>query len=359
VTRSACPRLFEVEALRDGRLNGAELTSFERHMVSCSACSREAQALEGLARRLRASSSDTTDELRVRRERTRLLSAFNRSLVAPESRWAARRSLLLPAAVALVLGTLFAVWRLRAPERAAAAPGIVVRADSAALWSERTESGRKKIVVERGALWIHVDPAPETGRLLVVLPDGELEDDGTTFSVSVEHGRTARVAVEEGSVILRLRGRAPLTIGPGKSWIPDAEPTASAAPETEPAPVVPAPVKPAPAALPSAPARTPAPSPAGPAPSASGTRETTSDASADFRAALAALNGGSGRDAAAKFTSFLQKYPRNARAEDAAYLRIIAFQRSGDTAAMKEASLAYLRHYPTGFRRAEAERLSR
>jgi hypothetical protein len=365
MTPSSCPRLFEVEAMRDGRLAGAELTSFERHLVSCTACSREAQVLEGLARRLRASRKDGTDELRVRRERTRLLSAFNQSLVAPEGRWKARRSLLAPAALALLALALFVVWRVRAPEPPAAVtavPGIVVRADSAAVWSERSEGGRKMLVIERGALWIHVDPASETGRLLVVLPDGELEDKGTTFSVSVEDGRTARVAVEEGSVILRLRGQAPVTIGPGNAWTPGVRPARappSAAPAAELAPPDPAPAEPARAALPPTQARMPSPPPAGSTPSASLARDATWDASSDFRAALAALHGGSSRDAAAKFTDFLQQYPRDARAEDAAYLRIIALQRSGDAAAMKEAALAYLRRYPTGFRRAEAEKLAR
>src|SRR5688572_22196248 len=144
MTPSSCPRLFEVEAMRDGRLAGAELTSFERHLVSCTACSREAQVLEELARRLRASPKDGTDELRVRRERTRLLSAFNQSLVAPERRWGARRLLLAPAALALLALALFVVWRVGAPEPPTAftaVPGIVVRADGAAVWTERSESG--------------------------------------------------------------------------------------------------------------------------------------------------------------------------------------------------------------------------
>ena len=74
---------------------------------------------------------------------------------------------------------------------------------------------------------------------------------------------------------------------------------------------------------------------------------------------MAALNSGAHGEAAAAFGRFLAKHPRDPRAEDAAYLRIIALQRSGDTGAMKDAALTYLRRYPKGFRRAEAERLSR
>ena len=58
-------------------------------------------------------------------------------------------------------------------------------------------------------------------------------------------------------------------------------------------------------------------------------------------------------------TSFLEKHPRDARAEDAAYLRVIALQRSGDSAGTKQAALEYLRRYPAGFRHAEVEPVSR
>jgi TolA-binding protein len=79
----------------------------------------------------------------------------------------------------------------------------------------------------------------------------------------------------------------------------------------------------------------------------------------DFRAAMAALDTGDNAGAAAAFASFLVKHPRDPRAEDAAYLRVIALQRSGDDASMKNAAEEYLRRYPGGFRRAEMDTLSR
>ena len=129
-----------------------------------------------------------------------------------------------------------------------------------------------------------------------------------------------------------------------------AEPSsgASSLPSAAPPPTQPAPARSAP--MPRAPA---------PRASASATPTLAVDASADFRAALAALNAGNSREAATAFASFLAKHPRDPRAEDAAYLRIIALQRSGDSSAMKDAALAYLRRYPKGFRRAEVEVLSR
>jgi TolA-binding protein len=83
------------------------------------------------------------------------------------------------------------------------------------------------------------------------------------------------------------------------------------------------------------------------------------DPSTDFRAAMAALDQGDAARAAGAFARFISKYPRDPRAEDAAYLRVIALQRSGNASAMTEAAREYLRHYPAGFRRAEVEALSR
>ena len=72
-----------------------------------------------------------------------------------------------------------------------------------------------------------------------------------------------------------------------------------------------------------------------------------------------ALDRGDNRTAASSFAGFLENHPQDLRAEDAAYLRVIALQRCGDTPGMNEAAEGYLRRYPAGFRRTEMERLSR
>jgi TolA-binding protein len=74
---------------------------------------------------------------------------------------------------------------------------------------------------------------------------------------------------------------------------------------------------------------------------------------------MAALDVGDNAEAAAAFARFLVKHPRDPRAEDAAYLRVIALQRSGDDGSMKQSAREYLRRYPAGFRQAEMETLSR
>ena len=79
-----CSRLFQVEALRDGRLEGAERKSFERHLAGCAVCAHEADEMEKLAAAARAGGTDagSADQLRILRERTRLLATFDRALVS-------------------------------------------------------------------------------------------------------------------------------------------------------------------------------------------------------------------------------------------------------------------------------------
>jgi hypothetical protein len=364
VKSAPCPRLFEAEALRDGRLAGAELASFERHASSCAACTREIRELEALASALRGTPASASDELLARRERTRLLAAFNHELVAPGRSWP-RALLLAPVVLALVAVAAFVLVRTPAPPPASpVAGGVTVRGDSGARWSERTEAGKKQLIVERGALWIHVDRPPDAGRFVVVLPDGELEDIGTTFTVAVAEGRTTRVSVEDGRVLLRLRGQAPVSLGAGERWSPTPSPSiadSTTAHSTTPLPPLSAPpssAPPSPVASPSPPPSSRASTPSSLSSLSSAAPPLARDPSLDFRAAMAALNTGQHREAAALFAGFLAQHPRDPRAEDAAYLRIIAFQRSGDRSAMKDAAHGYLRRYPKGFRRTEAELLA-
>lgn len=186
----------------------------------------------------------------------------------------------------------------------------------------------------------------------MLLPDGELEDLGTTFSVTVAAGATTHVSVQDGTVILRLRDRAPIVLGVNESWSPTALTPPTLAPHASPPP--PAPRAPANA---SAPAREPSPAPS--APDATRDTSATDAAASDFRAAFSALNGGDNHLAATLFATFLTRYPSDPRAEDAAYLRVIALQRAGNTFAVNAAALDYLRRYPQGFRRAEVEAIQK
>ena len=74
---------------------------------------------------------------------------------------------------------------------------------------------------------------------------------------------------------------------------------------------------------------------------------------------MEALRAGDNSRAAAGFTRFVVEHPGDPMAEDAAYLRVIALQRAGATGDVKRAAEEYLRRFPTGFRHAEIEKLSR
>ena len=347
MTPASCPRLFEVEAARDGRLAGAELVSFERHMATCPVCSREAEVLEAPAAALRATSAGERDELHVRRERTRLLAKFDADLVAPHRRWS--RWLLWPIPLAALIFGLF-IFRRTWPPVPEPTLSAVVRASSAAAWSETTVGHLDQVRLVRGSLWLHVDhSSTHSHRLLVILPDGELEDTGTTFTVSADGEHTTRVEVQDGSVMLRVRGQLAVAIGPGGTWSPGptlAKPvSASTAPPAEPTPNDRA----------AQPLRS-APPPNPPEPLAFAVATDPSD---DFRAAMATLDTGDNAGAASAFAGFIARHPRDPRAEDAAYLRIIALRRNGDRDGMKQAAAEYLRRYPSGFRHAEVETMSR
>ena len=350
--KPACPRLFEVEALRDGRLTGTEVTRFQSHVRTCPSCAQEMQAIAGLAEALRSTATPPeADELRVRRERTRLLAAFDASLVP--SPGTSRAKLWLAACAALTMVAMLA-WLLL-PSRPAApvaesTNSVKVQAATTTKWSRRAENQSETITLESGTLSIRVDHQRPHRRLLVLLPDGELEDVGTTFSVSAAAAHTTQVTVQDGAVILRLRDLPALTLRAGDSWSPARAP----APATAASVLIPT-APPFPSVHAATPARASLPSSSNaPAPAAD-----SSDPATDFRAAMSAFTSGDNARASSLFATFLGQHPRDSHAEDAAYLRVLALQRAGNASGMKQAATEYLARYPHGFRYAEVEPLSR
>jgi len=372
--KAACPRAFEVEAMRDGRLTGADVVRFQAHLSVCAHCARELRALESLATALRRSEGahvTDTDELAVRRRRVRLLSAFNATLVPGSPRashaWIRRVPLLAGVGALGVLALVFGLRAERSPLSVPPGPSsgvfepVTVQPDDSARWSRQIAGPLEKIRIEAGTLAIRVDHTRSTRRLLVLLPDGEVEDVGTSFTVTVQNGRTTRVSVRDGKVILRLGGQSALGLGAGDAWTPESSARA-ATPATSGAAAEPllAPVAQRDDAASSA-ARKASPTPHRPAassPTASSQPIAARDPGLDFRAALAAMRAGDQSSAAARFSAFLVHHPRDPRAEDAAYLRVISLQRAGDSHAMQAAARDYVRRYPRGFRIAEVAPLA-
>ena len=291
-----------------------------------------------------------------------MFAAFDRTLLAEEGLGGSggRRWLWPMAAATLAVAGVLVLARGRLPIRVIPAAKAVIHGDGGAVWSKHREEQTEKVTLERGTLWIHVDHGADhtvdERRFLVVLPDGELEDQGTTFTVSAEDGHTKRVTVEEGRVVLRIRGQQTVAIASGGTWRSETRDTASARPSVAPA------VESRPQQqlfVPQSPAR-PASRPHAPVSHAPVSVERAlPDQVVDFRAAMAAFQAGDNVGAAAAFASFVVRYPQDPRSEDAAYLRVIALQRCGADRDMKRAAGDYLRRYPDGFRHAEVDRLFR
>jgi len=153
--------------------------------------------------------------------------------------------------------------------------------------------------------------------------------------------------VKEGSVLLRLLGRAPVALSAGQTWSSDAAPTVppeKVAPPDADTPKTDREQK-ATARAPVTRVHTP-PAPNEPA------------QSKEFRALVRLFERGDECEAAAGFAQYSASYPDDPHAEDSAYLRVLALQRCGSGDDTKRAAREYLSRYPSAFRRAEIERLS-
>jgi hypothetical protein len=282
-----------------------------------------------------------SDALAARRQRNRLLAAFE----APPAAAAPARGRTVLGALALATAAAVATVAIVAtrggpvvgsPAAATTTTAVTVVATSAR-WSRHDQGGLTVVRLEEGELEIHVTHGTEPHRLIVSLPDGEIDDVGTTFRVSVVTGRTSAVVVLEGAVAVRRAGRPAVFLVAGDRWY--AEPTRPSPPVAS--------------APPDAPAEPP------PARAAPATRQPTRSAiAAEFRDAVVLLEAGQHAAAATALSKFLARHRDDPRAEDASYLRVLALQRTGDPAATRTAARAYLRRYPSGFRRAEVEALA-
>jgi hypothetical protein len=204
-------------------------------------------------------------------------------------------------------------------------------------------------------------------RFIVRTADAEVEVRGTSFRVSTVApdtacggGITTRVAVFEGIVVVRAKDAVD-AVGPGESW-----PKGCALPSETPPRVGPSassgslratrPVSPLAASSSSARAREDRE--VVPAPGAANDRARSDLTSQNdlFAEAMAAKRRGDVAGAVDSYEKLLARYPRSTLAESAAAerMRLLAqIDRSRATAAAKD----YLGRYPSGFARADAERI--
>jgi hypothetical protein len=318
-----CARTWEVEAAKDGRLSDTAKAALDRHIEQCVACRSESEYVEGLGRALREVDVAEIDDVALRRMRQRVLQRSDAEIagrsIPPRKR--GRTRLVMPAIAFASVLIAFLSWI--GWKRTGVSSSTVVLAtttvdatgDDGTRWSKTTEGETERVDLTDGTLSLRVRKAPNGKRVIVRVPDGEIEDLGTVFHVVVRDGLTQRVGVDEGRVTIRLTHATPITISSGQTW--ERPQTTSLLPAS---------------------ATTMIPISAS-APSAVAHRREASPQSTEKPPQSLA--------------------PPHAEEEDAAYLQALRLLREGHAAEAKTAAREYLRRFPDGFRREEMGRIAK
>lgn len=371
--RPECSRTWQAEVIEDGRLSGPDRASFERHVEVCAICTREVCSLARIrsaAAELPVLESAPLERRRLRNELLRRANEVTQRAPRPHASWARVVAWGAAFAAAIVVAVLVARSSARIPAGPGAneatlpvtiaavdVPTFQITPSERSAWRTVERGPTVRLAVERGAFEFDVDTLRAGQRFLVSLPDGELEVQGTRFMVHVSEAATLRVAVTEGRVALRLAGRGEMVLVAGDAWpVVSTEPTRAGA-RDEHQEIGRAPAVSRSGARPRSGPEAPTASSA----SAAGAPRSSSkeSAGAAFAAAMAAFSIGDFGRAERLFLVFEQQHPRDARAEDAAFLRAITRSKRGDDAGARALARDYLDRYPAGLRRLEAERLTR
>jgi len=330
-----CSRLWQVEAVGDGRISGSEAESARSHIARCPDCSREQEALGTLGELLRAHDSEP-DRISVRRLRNAILARADEEL---RSEWHGRprsRVTVLAAVLVALVALGFGVRSLRdrAPSIAAPASDPISISPSGAQWTRSSSPGVETIDLVDVALSIATH-LPAGTKMIVHVPDGEIEDVGTVFRVTVHERRTREISVAEGTVTFRPVGATEVRIVPGREW--------TLAPETA---STDAPTAPS---VPLAEAEHVAAAPAAPLASHEKARR------AHGISPPLDTNRGVTQPEDARKGQTGNAFP----GEDETYLRIVALLREDRGEEARVAAFHYLKRFPNGFRREEVERIAR
>lgn len=292
--RPGCDMAALVEARRDGRVGEREAASLDRHLLTCASCRALAADLERLAGLAARSRIAPLSPLEQRRERLRLL----------------RDAAFAPAPLA---GSRSRVQIVRFAAAAAMTLGVLVGGTALALW---------------GRPGARSQPAPTEST------------PGAPTSTPIHAAAPISAAAPT---------EAPI------------EPSAEAASPEAPSATAAAPaiVAALPAVIASSTTIRRAASRlsragTAPAASANGAAKPSEGASA-LADGVELIERGDYGAAAERLRSFRQSHPTDVRAEDAAFLAVLALERAGHHAAAVAAARDYLASYPKGYRRAEAQ----
>ena len=369
-----CPRVWEAEAIEDGRLVDADRASYERHAAACAECRRELAVLGEMRATMGCAPAPVRTPLQRRAERAAILRRANGAYMHDDAPRARRRLSFALAVPLLVLLGFAGRGRLarrhldvalgRAASSAAPTPRFEVLDARGAVWSTAIDGAVSRVSLRAGVASFHVEQVAPGRRFLVALPDGELEVRGTRFVVDVEGGSTRSVEVTEGLVALRLTGGTELLLRAGERWSVAGSAAAgwtstppSATTSSQPTTALALPLAPTSATRATSTTSIGAPDGA-PSTTGSSARGPASRASERYAEAIGAYRAGAYARADALFAAFVLDFPGDPSCEDAAFLRAICHQRMGDDAGAATLARAYLTRYPAGLRRPEATRIA-
>ena len=355
-----CSETSSVEALWDGRLDANREGTLRSHLATCQVCASESRRLEALRAALRALPAPQASPLAIAAGRKLLLDAARAAVPAREA--ARGRALALgAAALALAAGVAFWIARTSAYGRdhglagssatLASAPSeleLRVTPGSDARWSQVSAGPREVVSLAAGSLDISVNRHGSARRLFVKLPDGELEDEGTVFTVTVAREHTQKVSVTQGSVALRLAGQPERHLAAGETFeAPHASLQAGSDSATPAADAGHATLR----RPDSAPGSTASGHTVKP-----GTEADACPGAPRFEDCVDTFKRGEYAAAAEALDRYTATCSHHA--EDATYLRMVSLARAGRTTEAATLARAYLARFPEGFRRKEAERLA-
>jgi hypothetical protein len=192
-----------------------------------------------------------------------------------------------------------------------------------ARFTRTIQTGVELIDLADGTLSISTRMKPPGQRVIVRVPDGEIEDVGTVFRVSVRDGHTRQISVSEGSVVFRQPSLPEIRLSSGATWNPAPAPTAEGAV-------------------------------AGAVPLA----ELVEPPIAQVPARQQRYSVLPRPDKPKADTPTADKATAPMPSEDESYLRIVALLREHRDEEARVAAIDYLRRFPKGFRRAEVEHLT-
>lgn len=356
----SCSMELLVEAKRDGRLGNRELSSIDRHLATCASCAELARDLDRVRVLLRAP-TPTPTPLELQRGRLKLL--HEAAVSPPRVRGRKGPTTAIVLALAAVCALLIGLQRRAAENSNAVAAAssasasapvrtvTTVAPESGARFLRSVAGGTETVTLESGAVTLSVRHLDVGERFLVKTGDAEVEVRGTVFRVEAADDRLRNVAVVEGKVEVRFRGDIVL-LTVNERWDRPADaPPVSTPIARDRARVTPSATAPLALSFPGKRASITPPPP----PSA---KPAAEDGTAAFVEGMGMMERGDYGAAAHHLEAFSQSHPGDDRAEDAAFLVILALQRAGRPTEAAAAARRYLSGYPAGFRRAQARAIA-